>query len=154
MNTKEHIRILYIEDNCDSFEMLKVMLGMSKIELVSAASAGEAMRRAGAERFDLYLLDSGLPDGNGLSLCRTLRAVDPETPVLFYSGHALPEEIAMGMAAGADGYIIKPHSDKLAETILNLVASRREIPPAASPLPVFAAAAWTRESRASSMDHL
>ena len=141
MNTKEHIRILYIEDNCDSFEMLRVLLEMSKIELVSATSAGEAMRRAGAERFDLYLLDSGLPDGNGLSVCRTLKAVDPETPVLFYSGHAHPEEVSMGIAAGADGYIIKPYSDKLAEAIVNLVAGRRGASAASSPLPVLAAAA-------------
>ena len=141
MNNNESLRVLYIEDNCDSFEMLRVMLGMSKIEVDSAPSVSEALTRAGAEKFDLYLLDSGLPDGNGLSLCRTLRSVDPSTPVLFYSGHAHPEEIKMGMAAGADGYITKPHSDILAETIIQLVASRREKSFVRASLPVFAAAA-------------
>jgi two-component system catabolic regulation response regulator CreB len=141
MNDEERIRVLYIEDDCDSFEMIKVLLGFSRIELDSAASTGEAMARARAQRFDLYLLDSGLPDGNGFNLCRELRETDPMTPVLFYSGHAHPDEIKMGMAAGADGYIIKPHSDKLAETIFRLVASRRENSSAVKELPVLAAAA-------------
>ena len=141
MNTEERIRVLYIEDNCDSFEMLKVMLGMSQIDVDSAPSVADALRRAGSEKFDLYLLDSGLPDGNGLSVCRTLRAVDPAKPILFYSGHAHPEAIQMGMAAGADGYITKPHSDKLAETIIQLVASQREKHFALVSLPVIVAAA-------------
>ena len=141
MNSDERVRVLYIEDNCDSFEMIKVMLDMSQIDVESAPSVGDALMRAGAERFDLYLLDSGLPDGNGLSLCRTLRAVDPERPILFYSGHALPEEIRMGMAAGADGYITKPHSDKLAETIIQLVANQREKTFALVSLPILVASA-------------
>ena len=141
MNTNERLRVLYVEDNPDSFEMLSVMLGLSQIELEPAASVSEALTRAGSERFDLYLLDSGLPDGNGNSLCRTLRAVDPETPVLFYSGEAHPDRIQMGIDAGANGYILKPHSDKLALTITQLVASRSEGPFASKFLPVLSAAA-------------
>ena len=141
MNTDERLRVLYVEDNCDSFEMIKVMLGLSKIYVDCAVNVSDALKQALSERYDLYLLDSGLPDGNGLSLCRTLRTVDPETPVLFYSGQAHPEEIKMGMAAGADGYIIKPHSDKLAETIIQLVATRRQKPAVLASLPVLAAAA-------------
>ena len=140
MNTNERLRVLYVEDNPDSFEMLRVMLGLSQIELECAGSVSEALTKAGSERFDLYLLDTGLPDGSGSSLCRTLRAVDPETPVLFYSGDAHPEKIRMGIAAGADGYILKPHSDKLAPTITQLVASRIESFASRS-LPVLAAAA-------------
>lgn len=126
MNTDQRLRVLYVEDNPDSFEMLRVMLGLSQIDLESAGSVSEALTRARRERFDLYLLDSKLPDGNGNSLCRTLRAVDPETPVLFYSGNAYPETIQMGIDAGAVGYILKPHSDKLALTITQLAASRSE----------------------------
>ena len=77
MNTDERLRVLYVDDDRDSVEMLKVMLGMSRIELDSASTVGEALTLAGSERFDLYLLDNALPDGSGLSLCRTLRAVDP-----------------------------------------------------------------------------
>jgi DNA-binding response OmpR family regulator len=126
MNTYERIRVLYVEDNLDSFEMLQVMLGPAGIELESSTSVESALTRAGGERFDLYLLDSGLPDGSGLSLCRTLRAVEPKVPVLFYSGNAHPDAIKMGLAAGADGYITKPNSDKLTETITRLVMNSRQ----------------------------
>jgi DNA-binding response OmpR family regulator len=126
MNDLECIRVLYIDDDRDSFEMLQVMLGMSQINVDSAGSVSEALTRAGSEEFDLYLLDSGLPDGNGPSLCRTLRAVDPTIPVLFYSGNAHPEEIEQGLASGAAAYITKPNSEKLAATITQLVASYRQ----------------------------
>ncbi|MEP7147894.1 MAG: response regulator [Acidobacteriota bacterium] len=127
MNNDERLRVLYIEDNCDSFEMLKVMLGMCEIDLDSARSGSEALASASSDdRFDLYLLDGGLPDSNGLSLCRTLRAIAPRTPVLFYSGNAHPEDMERGIEAGAAGYIIKPNSEKLAATIRQLVIHYRD----------------------------
>ena len=141
MNTHKRPQVLYVEDNTDSFEMLQVMLAAERIDLQSAGSIAEGLAKAGAQRFDLYLLDSGLPDGNGFSLCRILRAIDPDVPVLFYSGNAYPAEIKVAMAAGAHGYITKPHSEKLAETILHLVATHREEPVAKAFLPVFISAA-------------
>ena len=130
MNTTEQVRVLYVEDNSDSFEMLRTMLGLSQIDLERAVSVSEALTRAGSERFDLYLLDTVLPDGSGISLCRTLRAVDPEIPVVFYSGNAHTEQIRSGLAAGASGYITKPNSDRLAATILRLLVAHRERHPA------------------------
>lgn len=141
MNYDERIRVLYVEDNADSVEMLQVMLSTAAIDLESAGTMADALTQAGSERFDLYLLDSALPDGNGFSLCRTLRAVDPNIPILFYSGNAFSEEIKLAMDAGAHGYIIKPHSEKLAGTISQLVATRREAAYALAPLPVAMAVA-------------
>ena len=126
MNTNKRLRVLYVDDDRDSFEMLKVMLDMSQIEVAPARSMFEALTHASSERFDLYLLDSGLPDGDGVTLCRTLRAAHPTIPVLFYSGNAHSEEIKMGMAAGAEAYITKPYSERLAPTILQLVTNYRE----------------------------
>jgi len=126
MNTNKRLRVLYVDDDRDSFEMLKVMLDMSQIEVAPARSMFEALTHASSERFDLYLLDSGLPDGDGVTLCRTLRAAHPTIPVLFYSGNAHPEEIKMGMAAGAEAYITKPYSERLAPMILQLIRDYRE----------------------------
>jgi two-component system OmpR family response regulator len=141
MYTNERVRVLYVEDNCDAFEMLKVLFGLSRIDLECAVSVSEALTRAASERFDLYLLDTELPDGSGISLCRTLRAVDPQIPVLFYSGNAHPEQIRSGMAAGASGYITKPNSDKLAATIVRVLTDHRESRPAFADYRVLSAAA-------------
>ena len=140
MNTNEHVRVLYVEDNPDSFEMLRTMLGLSQIDLECAVSLSEALTRAGSEKFDLYLLDTKLPDGSGISLCRTLRAVDPQIPVVFYSGNAHPEEIRSGLAAGASEYITKPNSDQLAATITRLLTHHREQRPAFTDFRVLSAA--------------
>jgi two-component system OmpR family response regulator len=137
MKNDYRIRVLYVEDNADSFDMLQVMLASAGIDLVSAGSIAEALTQAGRERFDLYLLDSGLPDGSGVSLCRTLRAVEPVIPILFYSGSAYVEEIELGLSAGADGYMLKPHSEKLGDTIGQLVAARRGQPSVVASLPVI-----------------
>lgn len=126
MNTDERLHVLYVDDDRDSFDMLKVMLGMDRIEVAPARSMFEALTYASSERFDLYLLDSGLPDGDGVSLCRTLRSAHPAIPVLFYSGNAHPEEIQMGIAAGAAAYVTKPNSESLATTIHQLVTNYRE----------------------------
>ena len=139
MNNEKRIRVLYVEDDPDATLMLKVMLALAEIDLESAASVGGAIERAFSERFDLYLLDAGLPDGNGFSLCRTLRAADPEIPVLFYSGNAHTAEVESGLAAGASGYIAKPHSDKLAATIIQLIEDRDRSEFAFLPLMVEAA---------------
>lgn len=139
MNTNERIRVLYVDDNCDSLRMLEVMLAFSNVDVECTTSIVDALRRSALERFDLYLLDSGLADGSGLGLCRTLRTVDPETPILFYSGSAHPDEIKMGIEAGADGYITKPHSDRLAPMIIQLVATYRA--ESLRSLPVLAVAA-------------
>jgi DNA-binding response OmpR family regulator len=141
MNINKRFRVLYVEDNRDSFEMLRVMLGLSQIDLQCAVTVSEASIRAGTERFDLFLLDTGLPDGSGINLCSTLRAFHPQVPVLFYSGEAHAEDIRLAMAAGADGYITKPHSDKLAATIMRLVADQHEMSRPLASLPRFAAAA-------------
>ena len=141
MNTNKPLRVLYVEDDCDSFEMLKVMLGLVRIDLDCAVNMADALARARADRFDLYLLDSGFPEGSGVGLCRTLRSIDPNTPVLFYSGEAHPAQIKVAMVAGADGYITKPNSDKLAEAIIRLVANYREKTFVSTSLPTFAVAA-------------
>lgn len=141
MNTNEPVRVLYVEDDPDSFEMLRMMLGLSQIDLERAANVSEAFTRAGSERFDLYLLDTDLPDGSGISLCRTLRAIDPQIPVVFYSGNAHTEQIRSGLAAGASGYITKPNSDKLAATIHRLLTVHREQHPAFTDFRVLSTAA-------------
>ena len=141
MDTNRRLRILYIEDNCDSIDMLTVMLAMSDIEVDCALSVSDGLARAAKQRYDLYLLDSGLPDGDGLALCRTLRFANPDIPVLFYSGNAHSDDIKRGMSAGASGYVTKPHSDRLAPTIILLVENQRARAASYASLPVLAVAA-------------
>jgi DNA-binding response OmpR family regulator len=74
------------------------------------------------ERFDLYLLDARLPDLDGFELCRRMRAFDPHTPILFFSGAAYADDKKRGIEAGADAYVIKPDLDGLLASIKQFVS--------------------------------
>ncbi len=117
MKMPEHLRVLYAEDNEDSCFMVTVMLKFADIEVTTARTVAESWQMAQADYFDLYLLDSRFPDGNGFSLCRRLREYAPHTPILFYSGSAYEADKQNGLAAGANDYLTKPYFDDLAETI-------------------------------------
>lgn len=121
MKGHNHLSVLYAEDNEDAFEMMSVLLGFSNIRTTAAKTITEAWLLAQGEKFDLFLLDSHFPDGDGLDLCRRLRELEPLTPILFYSGYAYETDIQNGLAAGANVYLVKPESHKVASTIQQLV---------------------------------
>lgn len=117
MNPPNHYRILYVEDNEDSCQMVSLMCQFADIEVVTAQTIAEAWRAAQATHFDLYLLDIRFPGGDGLELCRRLRKHDARTPILIYSGCALETDKEKGLAAGASGYLTKPYLGDLAAAI-------------------------------------
>jgi hypothetical protein len=125
MKSPDHVRILYVEDDHDAYEMMETLLGFSEIDVVSANDIENALDQTESGIFDLYLLDNRLPDGTGTDLCGRLRAVDAKTPIVFYSGDAGKTYIDSGLSAGANAYLTKPNLDNLAETIHQLVRESR-----------------------------
>lgn len=106
--------------------MLRVLL--QDYEVITANTALDGLRLANAERFDLYLLDSRYPDGSGVELCRQLRLFDTHTPVLFHSGLDGESDISDAMAAGAQGYLVKPIAvDELEKNIERLLDARSNL---------------------------
>lgn len=138
MRLNKRISVLYAEDNEDSGFMLMTLLALSDIDVLLARSVREAFQSALVRRFDLYLLDSRFHDGSGYELCRQLRAISPQTPIVFYSGEAYEADRQKALTAGADAYLIKPEVSTVASTIFHLLP---EFPETGSksplPLPVF-----------------
>ena len=126
MNHTNRPRVLYAEDNEDSCIMVTVMCAFSEIDVVTANTVRDAWQIAQAEKFDLYLLDSRFPDGDGLELCRRLRDYAPHTAILIYSGNAYESDKTNGFAAGANGYLTKPYSEDLAATIRQTIEQTRK----------------------------
>lgn len=131
MKFPNRYRVLYAEDNEDSCFMVSVMCELSGIEVVTAMTVNEAWATAQSEHFDLYLLDSRFPDGDGLELCRRLRSFAPRTPILIYSGNTYEADKRNGLAAGANDYLTKPYMADLAVTILHAIEQNRKIGAAA-----------------------
>ncbi len=106
-----HPKILYVEDNSVIRERVAAHLRAEGFAVEECADAASA-RRAFAERdFALVLLDLMLPDGNGISLLRELRAsLGGSVPVLIVSALGEIDERVSGLDAGANDYLAKPFS--------------------------------------------
>lgn len=104
--TKGHI--LYVEDHDDTRTLMTILLERAGFRVTTASSGADCLKLARSERFDLYLLDHTFPDASGVTVCQELRKSDAETPILFYSGRAMPQEKEAAIKAGAQDYLIKP----------------------------------------------
>ena len=104
----EKRRVLCAEPHEDTCLLIKTMLGGQGHEVVSAQTIHDCLELARRERFDLYMLDDDYVDGNSIDLCRELRALTPETPILFFSSLALPRDRQRALVAGALAYLTKP----------------------------------------------
>ncbi len=103
--------------------MLTALLGITLIEAKAVGTAAQALSSIRAEPFDLYLLDSRLPDADGFELCRRIRDYDhPQTPILFFPGAAYEADKKKGIEAGANAYVIKPDVEGLLGSIKQVVS--------------------------------
>jgi DNA-binding response OmpR family regulator len=100
-------KILLVEDDERIRRELLDALRASGFDVDVSVQAHHA--RLALERdYDLVLLDLGLPDGNGLDLCRELRAAGRSLPVIILTARDAPEQRVRGLDVGADDYVVKP----------------------------------------------
>jgi DNA-binding response OmpR family regulator len=127
MKPQKTRRILYIEDHDDTRELVTLLLAQKSYEVVTGATIKHGVALAGAEDFDLYLLDSWLPDGSGLDLCRQIRQFDKTTPILFYSAAAYAADHESAMKCGAQAYLVKPSQpSELCDLVTELIERSQE----------------------------
>jgi DNA-binding response OmpR family regulator len=102
------MRFLLVEDDRMIGDTLRAALRMEghAVDWVRDAAAAEGT--LASERFDLVLLDLGLPQGNGLDVLRSLRARGDATPVIVLTARDGPGDRVAGLDAGADDYLVKP----------------------------------------------
>ena len=133
MQTNITPRVLYIEDHEDTRELVTLVLEKRSIEVVSGSTIERGVALAGSQQFDLYLLDSWLPDGSGLDLCRRIREFDKATPILFYSAAAYEIDRDLAIRCGAQAYLVKPSQpSELCNLVTSLIESHRRCLRAAS----------------------
>jgi CheY-like chemotaxis protein len=120
-------RVLCAEPHADTCGLITMLLEQQGHEVVAARSIGECLALVGGARFDLYMLDDDYIDGTGLELCRQLRRLTPDTPILFFSSQAFQRDRERGMEAGASAYLTKPGDIfEIVQTVNSILLPRRE----------------------------
>jgi CheY-like chemotaxis protein len=118
------VRVLVADDEEDIRLLVCLAVGRAGCTVVGAVADGaEALASARTLLPDLVVLDVSMPEATGLEVCEALRA-DPATAgcrVLLLSAGASPDDVARGLAAGADAYLPKPF------TVAGLIAEVREL---------------------------
>ncbi len=101
-------KILLVDDEPELLELVRdILLDGGFVNVISAATAQAGTRAARQEKPDLAILDVMLPDGDGFSLMRRLRAFC-DIPVIFLTAKDESGDKLAGLGLGADDYIIKP----------------------------------------------
>lgn len=115
-------RILCVDDHEDSRGMMKVLLEMWNYEVVLAGAADDGLHLAQSEPFDMYLLDTHLPDESAFELCEQICGVPGHAPVVFISTAPYEADKQRGLQAGASAYLAKPLDfDELEITLTRLI---------------------------------
>jgi len=118
-------RILCVEDNRDSREMIATLLRQSNedYQVTAVETAAEALALNGRSDYDLYILDIWLPGMDGVELCRRLRERGVKTPIMFFSAMGVQiKDRDYVLAAGADEFLVKSIDlDRFTETVERLL---------------------------------
>jgi PAS domain S-box-containing protein len=119
------LRVLIIDDDRDTREMVAAVLAMSEAEVKATSSAAEALETLRTWRPDALVSDIGMPEEDGYSLIRKVRRLRPEeggtTPAIALTGYAGSEEGERALAAGFQVHLPKPaEPSSLVNTIANL----------------------------------
>ncbi len=99
--------ILVVEDDLLTRRLLQTILERDGCLVTTVGSAAEAIGEVERRGFDLVLLDLGLPDGDGLDVCRRMRERH-QMPIIIVSTRREIDDRVEGLDTGADDYIVKP----------------------------------------------
>ena len=130
--TDQKTRILCVEDNRDSREMISTLLRGSNetYEVTAVETAAEALALNGKSKFDLYILDIWLPGMDGVELCRRLRERGVTQPIMFFSAMGVQaKDRDYVLSAGADDFLIKSIDlDRFTDTVERLLKGGQSEP--------------------------
>ena len=121
------MRIFVAEDDIDTAEFIARGLDELGHNVVRAANGVDALHLVSTEPFDLILLDRMLPEMDGVTVLRRLRAAKIDVPVLLLTALGRIEDRVEGLEAGADDYLVKPFAFSELAARLNALARRGPI---------------------------
>lgn len=116
-----------VEDDATIGGVLRSSLAAHGHEVTWATTGAESLRVAADRAFDLVLLDLGLPDLDGVDVCRALRSGQPGAVLVVLTARDEEIDVVVGLEAGADDYLTKPF--RLGELLARIHAHLRRSQP-------------------------
>jgi two-component system catabolic regulation response regulator CreB len=104
-------RVLLFEDENSIAENIKYALKTESMHFDHSSTAHDGLKKLKEGNFDLVLLDIGLPDKNGIDVCKEIR-LNSKIPIFFLTARADEVDKILGLELGADDYITKPFSPR------------------------------------------
>lgn len=102
-------QILIVDDDDLFRETLTKRIGLNEAFVLSEAATGvDALDQAMNAKFDVIILDVGLPDMDGREICRLMRQKGVRAPIIMLTGADTDADAILGLDAGADDYVTKP----------------------------------------------
>jgi len=119
-------RVLIVDDDPDTRELLRTILEDAGATVATTASAGETRAMIGRQRPDLLIADIGMPNEDGYSLMRSVRALETDithrVPAIALTAHARAEDVDRALASGFQVHLAKPvEPSRLVSTIATLM---------------------------------
>jgi DNA-binding response OmpR family regulator len=122
--------VLVVEDDRELLELLLRGLREEGLRVAGALTGHEALERVKADKFDVMVIDVGLPDADGRDVCQAMRTHGVTAPVLFLTARDAVTDRLSGFAAGADDYITKPFVFEELVARLRVWLRRADVTPA------------------------
>lgn len=141
---RENFKILIVDDTAALLELAKIMLTKAGFDICTASDGAECISQITIESPDIILLDIILPDINGKDLCRQIKS-NPKFSSIFIillsSHERSTDKIVSGLDDGADGYILRPVSDReliaRIESACRIILTERQLRDSADELTRF-----------------
>jgi len=116
-------RILIVDDDLHIREVIRVALRKAGMTVFEAKDGREALARFTGDRPDLIVLDIGMPEFDGLDVCREIRR-SSDVPILFLSARDDEIDRVLGLEIGGDDYVTKPFSPRELVARVNVILRR------------------------------
>jgi two-component system, OmpR family, response regulator MprA len=118
------MRVLVIDDDDAVRSAVRRALLLGGDEVLATATGQEGLLKAQTDVPDAIVLDLGLPDIDGMEVCRQLRDLGDRTPILMLTARVEIEDRIDGLEAGADDYLIKPYDVRELQARLKAIMRR------------------------------
>ena len=119
--------VLILEDHPDAARVLESVCHKTfpSVKVESTNRIKDALKLLETQRFDLALIDIGLPDGNGIEVVQSIKANSQQTKCVMTTIFDDDENLFNALRAGADGYLIKGHSpEELQQFLEDVIAGK------------------------------